>query len=98
MAFQIGLLFDLPSTIFENRILTFILIFVFNQQSECSGQKPCKGDKYCDPLDGTCKDKAGVGERCFMKDQCKKDNGVICIWGRCSPGKLGQAGRTIIQP
>ncbi|XP_065052795.1 uncharacterized protein LOC135682021 [Rhopilema esculentum] len=63
-----------------------------DKKSECSGQKPCKGDKYCDPVEGVCKDKASEGERCFMKDQCKGEKGIVCIWGRCSAGQRGQSG------
>jgi len=61
-----------------------------NRKSECSGQKPCPVDKYCDPVKGVCKEKISEGERCFMKDQCI--TGTICLWGRCSPGKKGQSG------
>ena len=69
-----------------------------NHQSECSGQKPCHQDSYCDPIEGTCKPRLPEGGSCFFKDQCRKTNNVLCIWGRCSPGTAGQPGEKFREP
>eukprot|EP00794_Sanderia_malayensis_P016304 gene16304-17944_t len=62
------------------------------KKDECSGQKPCANDKYCDPVQGVCKQRLPLGAACFFKDQCRKENDAICIWGKCSTGRKGQSG------